>query len=51
MEGWQEDISGVRTWGDLPRAARDYIQLIEDDLGVKVGYISVGPGRDQTLIR
>ncbi|MCF8085580.1 MAG: adenylosuccinate synthetase, partial [Desulfohalobiaceae bacterium] len=51
LDGWQEDISGVRSWDGLPRAARDYIQFIEDNLGVKVGYISVGPGREQTLIR
>jgi len=51
LEGWQEDISGARSWTDLPRAAKEYIQLIEDDLKVKVGYVSVGPGREQTLIR
>lgn len=51
LEGWQEDISGVRSWRDLPDAARRYIEFIEEDLGVKVGYVSVGPGRDQTLVR
>jgi adenylosuccinate synthase len=51
LDGWQEDISGARSWEDLPRAAREYIEFIEQELGVKVGYVSVGPGREQTLIR
>ena len=51
LDGWQEDISGVRSWADLPRAAREYVQFIEDSLGVRAGYVSVGPAREQTLIR
>ena len=51
MSGWEEDISGVRSFQDLPGAAREYIQCIEEELGVKVGIISVGPDREQTLVR
>ena len=51
LPGWEEDISGVRRFAHLPAAARDYIQCIEEELGVKVGIISVGPDREQTLIR
>ena len=51
ISGWEEDISGVRSFPDLPVAAQKYIQCIEDELGVKVGIISVGPDREQTLVR
>ena len=51
LPGWEEDISEVRSFADLPQAARQYIQCIEQELGVKVGLISVGPDREQTLIR
>jgi len=45
MPGWKEDISGVRTWDDLPRAAQEYVQYIEDSTGVYCKWIGVGPGR------
>ncbi|MDZ7758830.1 MAG: adenylosuccinate synthase [Desulfovermiculus sp.] len=51
ISGWEEDISGVRSFPDLPEAAQNYIQCIEDELKVKVGIISVGPDREQTLVR
>lgn len=48
--GWDEDISRVRRFEDLPAAARGYIRAIEDVIGVKVDLISVGPDRSQTII-
>lgn len=47
--GWHLDISQVTSWGDLPHAAQQYITTIEDLLGVRVGMVSVGPDRQQTL--
>ncbi|MFO7717558.1 MAG: adenylosuccinate synthetase, partial [Desulfohalobium sp.] len=41
--------SQVTSWGDLPHAAQQYITTIEDLLGVRVGMVSVGPDRQQTL--
>ncbi len=49
--GWQEDISGVRHWDDLPEAAQRYIERIELLTGVCVGLVSVGPDREQNLYR
>ena len=44
MESWSEDISGCRTFAELPRAAQDYALRIEALLGVLVpGMVSVGP--------
>lgn len=50
VEGWQEEISGVRHFDDLPQKARDYIHLIEDMTGVEPAIISVGPDREETLL-
>ncbi len=51
MPGWSEDISGCRVYADLPLATRNYIARIEDVLGIPVAIVSVGPDRDQTIIR
>ena len=51
MPGWSGDISGCRAYGDLPQAARDYIGRIEELLGIPVRIVSVGPDRDQTILR
>jgi adenylosuccinate synthase len=49
MPGWEEDLSGARSLEDLPQAARDYIRLIEDQLGIPVVTIGVGPGREEII--
>jgi adenylosuccinate synthase len=51
LPGWEEDISEIRSFAALPAAAQEYIRCIEQELGVKVGIISVGPDREQTLVR
>jgi len=48
---WQEDISQVRAFDELPLEAQHYIQCIEQALGVKVTIISVGADREQTIVR
>jgi adenylosuccinate synthase len=49
--GFAEDVSDVREFDALPRAARRYVETIESITGIAVDLISVGPGRDQTIIR
>ena len=51
VPGWQEDISGCRSFDELPAAAKDYIKLIEDLSGVRVSFVAVGPDREQTINR
>ena len=51
VPGWQEDISGCRSFDELPAAAKDYIKLIEDLSGVRVSIVAVGPDREQTINR
>jgi adenylosuccinate synthase len=49
VPGWHEDISGARSVEELPRAARDYLALISDHLGVPIVLVGVGPSRDQVI--
>ena len=51
VEGWNCDISGVRSWEDLPEAARRYVEFIEEQIGCHIRYVSVGPERDAYLVR
>jgi adenylosuccinate synthase len=51
MEGWKKDLGSCRSFEDLPRAARDYVTFIEEETGVPVVLVGVGPSRDQTIIR
>ncbi len=50
-QGWKCDISGVRTWEDLPQAAKDYVTYVEEQIGCHIGYVSVGPERDSIILR
>jgi adenylosuccinate synthase len=49
MPGWDEDISGARSWDDLPENAVNYLKRIEEISGVGIGIVSVGPDRVQTF--
>jgi len=51
MPGWQEDISGCRTFEDLPANAQRYVERIEELSMARVSAIGVGPGREQTIVR
>jgi adenylosuccinate synthase len=49
LPGWSEDIGEARTESDLPQAARDYLRFIEEQIGVPVALVGVGPGREQVV--
>ncbi|BCA80908.1 adenylosuccinate synthase [Desulfuromonas sp. AOP6] len=49
MEGWSSDLSGVRTYDDLPEKARVYLKKLEEVTGCPIALVSVGPRRDQTI--
>ncbi len=50
LDGWEEDISGIRSMHDLPAAARRYVQRVEELAGVPVTMVSVGPDREATFL-
>jgi adenylosuccinate synthase len=49
LPGWGDDISRVRSFGDLPTEARSYIEYIQEAAGVPIGWVSVGPERRQLI--
>ena len=51
LQGWSEDLTGVRRWEELPSACVEYIARLEELVGVPVDLVGVGPGREQTLLR
>ena len=51
LDGWKCDISGARTWEDLPVQARKYVEYLEEAIGCHIGYVSVGPERDSIVLR
>ncbi|MCQ2538484.1 MAG: adenylosuccinate synthase [Lachnospiraceae bacterium] len=51
FDGWMTDISNVREWDKLPKAAQDYILFIEKAVGCHISYVSVGPERESIILR
>ena len=51
LPGWKTATENCKAWGDLPKAAQDYVQRIEKLLGVEIPIVSVAPGRQDTILR
>lgn len=51
VKGWDEPLSDCRSFDDLPKNARDYVEMIENLTGVPITLISVGPAREQSILR
>ena len=51
LPGWNADITGCRTFEDLPENAQRYIEFVEKQIGARVSVIGVGPGRDEVIVR
>ena len=51
LPGWQADTTACRAWDDLPGAARAYVERLEALAGVPVSHVSVGPEREQMIVR
>ena len=51
LPGWEQDIASCSRYADLPAAAQDYLAFIEEYTGARNRYISVGPERNQTIIK
>jgi adenylosuccinate synthase len=49
LPGWEEEVGGARSEGELPPEARDYLAAISDGVGVPIRVIGVGPGREQVI--
>ena len=49
--GWNESTVGVKRYDDLPKAARNYLERIQELLAVPVDMISTGPDREETIVQ
>jgi adenylosuccinate synthase len=50
FDGWKTDITGLKTFADLPEKMKNYISYLDKTLGVPIKYISNGPGSDQIIM-
>jgi adenylosuccinate synthase len=50
LEGWSEDITGARTFADLPRQAQVYVRRLEELCGAPISGIGVGPDREESIM-
>ena len=48
--GWNTDISKIRKYEDLPENAKKYLERMAEVTGIKLGIVSVGPNRDETIV-
>ncbi|GAA4283286.1 adenylosuccinate synthase [Brevibacterium daeguense] len=51
FDGWKEDITGARTFEDLPENAQKYVLALEQMSGCRISVIGVGPDREQSIVR
>jgi len=51
LPGWQTDTTAARSWDALPAPARAYVERLEELAGVPISHVSVGPERDQMIVR
>jgi adenylosuccinate synthase len=50
LPGWQSSTEGITQWDKLPAAPRDYLNFVEERSEAKIGMVSTGPDRDQTMM-
>ena len=51
LSGWQKPTTGAKTYYELPKNARAYVEFIEGFIGVKIKYIGTGPAREDMIVR
>ncbi|HKE25227.1 MAG TPA: adenylosuccinate synthase, partial [Bryobacteraceae bacterium] len=49
MPGWKKSTEGITEFGKLPKKAQEYLRFLEKESGAKIGMVSTGPDRDQTI--
>jgi len=50
LPGWKENTSKIRTYDELPQNTKNYLKRVEELTETKIDIVSVGPGREETII-
>ncbi len=50
LPGWQTSTEGITELQKLPKAAREYLDFLENESSARIGMVSTGPGREQTMV-
>jgi adenylosuccinate synthase len=50
LPGWRTSTQGITAIAKLPKAAQDYLHFVEGETGARIGMVSTGPDRDQTIV-
>jgi adenylosuccinate synthase len=50
LEGWQASTEGISNFDQLPKAAQKYLHFLEAESGARIGMVSTGPDREQTMV-
>ena len=50
LPGWKASTEGIVDFDKLPKQAQEYLRFMEAETGAKVGMVSTGPGREQTIV-
>ena len=51
LPGWQKDISGCRSWDELPKEAKQYVEFLEKQLAHEIQFVSTGAERDRFVLK
>lgn len=51
MPGWKENLNGAKDLSELPEKAKDYLKKLEELVGIPISIVSIGPDREQTLMK
>lgn len=51
IKGWNQSLQGVINYNNFPKELKDYVAILEEELQVSIKMVSIGPDRNQTILR
>ena len=51
LPGWNTDISGCKSWDDLPKEAKAYVEFLEKELNHEIQFVSTGAEREKFVLK
>ena len=50
LPGWKDSTEGITEFDKLPQPAQEYLRFLEQESGARIGMVSTGPDREQTML-